>query len=294
MLKTKSLNKLPKSKEAAIKLNLKIYFDGTTCVNGHRGQRYVSSGCIKCALLRAIKRNPIDKKKRKEKTQKTLKSISRVCKRRLCDKVFTPKKKKDQIYCSMRCSDIQGKEDWKKRNWETYKASENVRKKKKYKIDAAYSKKMRLRSSNIYHSLSDDEKFERNKRNRQKEDPIKRRRYFRNYQNQRNKEDINHRLAGSLRARIRAALKAKNATKSFSTIHLVGCTVAELKEHLKSQFSKDMNWKNYGKWHVDHIRPVDSFDLKKINQQLECFHYTNLQPLWAQENLRKGTKKVQL
>ena len=73
-----------------------------------------------------------------------------------------------------------------------------------------------------------------------------------------------------------------------------GETLSRIFLALKSQFSKYMNWKNYGKWHVDHIRPVDSFDLKKINQQLECFHYTNLQRLWAQENLRKGTKKVQL
>ena len=119
-------------------------------------------------------------KKKKEKTKKTLKSISRVCKRRLCDNVFTSKKRKDQVFCSERCADIQGKENWKKRNKKKYLASERRRKKEKYSTDETYSKKMKKRSNKIYHSLSDDEKFQRNKKNRENEDPIKRRNYFRN------------------------------------------------------------------------------------------------------------------
>lgn len=281
---------LPKSKNEAIRIGSIIYNDGTKCINGHKGARYVSSGCVKCAILRAIKRNPIDRKKKKEKTKKTLKSISRVCKRRLCDNVFTPKKRKDQVFCSERCADIQGKEDWKKRNKKKYLASERRRKKEKYSTDETYSTKMKKRSNKIYHSLSDDEKFQRNKKNRENEDPIKRRNYFRNYQNQRNKEDINHRLAGSLRARIRAAIKRDKTTKSFSTMKLVGCTIEELKNHLKSQFDNKMNWQNYGSWHVDHIIPVTAFNLSDLEQQKECFHFTNLQPLWGTENLRKSNK----
>jgi hypothetical protein len=51
-----------------------------------------------------------------------------------------------------------------------------------------------------------------------------------------------------------------------------------------------MSFKNYGKWHIDHIRPCASFDLSKASEQKECFHYTNLQPLWAEDNLSKGIK----
>ena len=51
-----------------------------------------------------------------------------------------------------------------------------------------------------------------------------------------------------------------------------------------------MSWDNYGKWHIDHVRPCSSFDLTDAKQQEECFHYTNLQPLWAAENLQKGSK----
>jgi hypothetical protein len=51
-----------------------------------------------------------------------------------------------------------------------------------------------------------------------------------------------------------------------------------------------MSWENYGKWHIDHIRPLTSFNLSDENQQLKAGHYTNLQPLWASENVRKGAK----
>ena len=71
----------------------------------------------------------------KKKTKEILNSISRTCKRRLCNKTFTPKKRKDQVFCSARCADIQGKEDWKIRNKKQYLASERKRKKNKYPLD---------------------------------------------------------------------------------------------------------------------------------------------------------------
>ena len=82
----------------------------------------------------------------------------------------------------------------------------------------------------------------------------------------------------------------KNFKKSKSTETLVGCSFEDLKAHLESQFKDGMNWENYGQWHVDHIRPCVSFDLAKKSEQLECFHYTNLQPLWAEENIKKSDK----
>jgi len=49
-----------------------------------------------------------------------------------------------------------------------------------------------------------------------------------------------------------------------------------------------MNWENQGEWHVDHIRPICSFDMTIEEEQIKCFHYSNLQPLWAEDNLKKG------
>ena len=78
--------------------------------------------------------------------------------------------------------------------------------------------------------------------------------------------------------------------KAARTKELIGCSTNELREHLEKQFRDGMTWENYGKWHIDHIRPCASFDLSIKEQQLECFNYTNLQPLWAIENYRKSDK----
>ena len=61
----------------------------------------------------------------------------------------------------------------------------------------------------------------------------------------------------------------------------------ELKIHIEGKFVEGMTWENHGSWHLDHVRPCCSFDLKNEEEQKKCFHYTNLQPLWAVENLSK-------
>ena len=78
--------------------------------------------------------------------------------------------------------------------------------------------------------------------------------------------------------------------KLGKTVELVGCSYDDLVSHLESKFIDGMTWDNYGKWHVDHIRPCSSFNLSNVEQQKECFHWTNLQPLWAKDNLSKGSR----
>lgn len=68
------------------------------------------------------------------------------------------------------------------------------------------------------------------------------------------------------------------------------CTMGFLKSHLESQFTDVMNWSNQGKWHIDHRRPCASFDLTQEEQQRDYFHWSNLKPLWAFDNLSKGAK----
>jgi hypothetical protein len=104
----------------------------------------------------------------------------------------------------------------------------------------------------------------------------------------RRKQDVSFRIASNLRARLRQAIK--NNKKTTTTIDYLGCTINELKIHLEAKFTVGMSWDNYGKWHIDHIRPCSSFDMSKEIEQKECFHYTNLQPLWAIDNIRKSDK----
>jgi hypothetical protein len=99
------------------------------------------------------------------------------------------------------------------------------------------------------------------------------------------------RLAGNLRARIYGALKGRSREPHLG--ELIGCSIPELMRHLERQFSTGMSWENYGRWHVDHRRPLDSFDLNDPRQVLEAMNFRNLQPLWARGpggNLSKGAR----
>lgn len=102
--------------------------------------------------------------------------------------------------------------------------------------------------------------------------------------------DVQFKLATRLRIRMYCALKQNN--KAGSAIKELGCTVSELKSYLEKQFKDGMTWKNWGKkgWHIDHVKPLSSFDLTDSNQFAKAVHYTNLQPMWAEENLSKSNK----
>jgi hypothetical protein len=97
-------------------------------------------------------------------------------------------------------------------------------------------------------------------------------------------------LGKNLRSRINTCLK--NRSTRLSLIDLIGISLEELIVYLESKFLPGMSWDNYGNkgWHIDHIRPMSSFDLTNLEQQKCAMHYTNLQPLWAKDNLSKGAK----
>jgi hypothetical protein len=113
------------------------------------------------------------------------------------------------------------------------------------------------------------------------------------YVNNRLKTDIQFKLSHNLRARLRSAINRN--FKAGSAVKDLGCSIEELKQHLESKFKPGMTWDNWTSngWHIDHIKPLANFDLTNRQQLLEACHYTNLQPLWADENLSKG-KKVEI
>ena len=97
--------------------------------------------------------------------------------------------------------------------------------------------------------------------------------------------DHEFRLKERLRRRLR---KLTGGGLKRTARILVGCTWLEFREHIESQFRSGMSWDNCGQWHIDHIIPCRCFDLSKESEQLQCFHFTNLIPIWADDNLRKG------
>lgn len=113
------------------------------------------------------------------------------------------------------------------------------------------------------------------------------------YMRERRRTNIPFKIACVLRGRINAALKGKN--KSASTLKLLGCSVASFKIYLESKWETGMAWGNYGRypgWQIDHIMPCAIFDLTKPEHQRRCFHFSNMQPMWAVDNLSKNRTPV--
>jgi len=109
------------------------------------------------------------------------------------------------------------------------------------------------------------------------------------YIREKRKNNINIKISHNLRVRIRCAIKKNMKWKKSK--YVLGCDIETFKKHLESKFRDGMTWENYGSfWHIDHIRPCSSFDLSIVEEQQKCFHYTNLQPLTAEENHRKSDK----
>ena len=102
--------------------------------------------------------------------------------------------------------------------------------------------------------------------------------------------NLSYRIKSRVRDRVRQALKKQGQFVALRG--LVGCTKEELRDHLESRFVEGMTWANWGRdgWHVDHIIPLSSFDLSNEEQLRRAAHFTNLQPLWASENIRKNNK----
>ena len=158
-------------------------------------------------------------------------------------------------------------------------SDENAIRKAKRRI---VTKKYEQSEVGIKYRIARQKKYYLNNKEKRIKDSI-------NYYNKRRKIDNNFRLKINLRSRLTKAINSKN--KSNNTMVLLGIPNIEfLWKHLEKTFKKGMTRENYGKWHVDHIIPCSSFDLSKPEEQFKCFHYSNLQALWAKENLSKNNK----
>lgn len=118
---------------------------------------------------------------------------------------------------------------------------------------------------------------------------------MREYVKKRRSDDLAFKLVGRLRTRLTAALKAQKAPrviipKESVTVRMLGCSVSYLMEYLSTFFAPGMSWANHGEWEIDHVKPCRAFDLTNPEEQMKCFHYTNLFPVWKGINRRKSDK----
>ena len=112
--------------------------------------------------------------------------------------------------------------------------------------------------------------------------------YKKEYQKTKRKINPMYKFRCDVRSLTSAAFKRRKLKKGSKTQALLGCTFEELAQHLEKQFQEGMTLANHGEWHIDHIIPLASAKTKKQVEKL-C-HYTNLQPLWAVDNMKKGAK----
>jgi hypothetical protein len=222
----------------------------------------------------------------------------------LCCKKNFEKKKSNAKCCSSRCSSKifyhKNKEKIKQKWFEN--REKHIKRKRLFyaknkKIINEKARQYRLENKEkiknirkIYYDKN-KEKIKEKKRQYCIENNEKMRKVFKKY-HKKHSNNMSYRIKNALRARIRKTLFSKKTIKSENTLELLGCSIEQTRQHLESQFKEGMTWDNYGSygWHIDHIIPCSSFDLTDPEQQKQCFHYTNLQPLWWQENLSKGSK----
>lgn len=113
--------------------------------------------------------------------------------------------------------------------------------------------------------------------------------YNKTYIKERKKNPI-IRFRYNLRSRTSLAFRSMGFTKNSKTTEMLGSEWLSVKIHIENQFTKDMNWDNYGEWHIDHIIPLAYAKTKE--EIIKLCHYTNLQPLWAVDNMKKGSKII--
>lgn len=108
------------------------------------------------------------------------------------------------------------------------------------------------------------------------------------YGKKRYKEDRKFALKKNLRDRLSKALKSKKWKKNTKFSEYIGCTLDELKTHIQLKFTEGMTWDNYGEWEIDHIYPLS---LAKTEEEMyKLCHFSNLQPLWRSDNIKKSNK----
>lgn len=166
-----------------------------------------------------------------------------------------------------------------------YNSLERVKKRRIFSI-----KKWKKTENGIEAIKKYEQSEKRISKRKQYEKCQKRRSYKREYENGLNKNDINFKIAKNIRSRLNKCIKSDK--KEGSSVKDLGCSIHELKAYLESKFQIGMSWDNYGLhgWHIDHIVPLSSFDLSNRAELLKAVHYTNLQPLWSLDNIKKGSK----
>ena len=240
------------SRKEAIEKNLKRYYTGNPCERDHFSERLVSSrACIDCSRIH--EKNYLQTENGKER------------------KRLKQKKYRDNNLKKVRESDRKrSKTNEYKSRVKDYNTLDYVKEKRRL-----YNKS--YRAENLEKLRENDRLYGKTVR----------------------RKNPNHKLKENIRRRILLALNAKDTKKTKPIEVLLGCKIIDYKKYIEKLFypnpltGEKMSWKNHTLkgWHLDHIDPIDNFDLSNLSEQKKAFHFTNTQPLWWFENLKKGKSR---
>ena len=265
------------TRKQAQEKGLKQYFPGTTCKKGHITVRYTSGGrCMECQRILLAK-------KREEGYFRDYEAN-----RRETDPNWRANKARVALASYHRRKDYEGAKEKRREKYERYKnrdwyqeASKRAKARfvssgKKAEADRAYSQSEAGRVSREKARKAWREKFEA-----ERGMPVS---------TWKLKNDPQFKLHARLNTRISDALKRQGVVKASKTVDLIDAEIVHFKAYLAANWAEGMSWENYGRdgWHVDHVRPCASFDLTDEEQQLVCFNWRNLRPMWAAENISKS------
>lgn len=252
------------NRKIAIELGLKRYFTGKPCKYGHVSERILpSSNCAVCAKINASKKvsEMTDEQVEKKRKSARKSSAKRREKTRVYQKEYREKNKEKEA---------ERLKKWYEENKEKIKE-----KRAKYREKNKYSARQRYK-----------EYYQKNKQsifNRRSE-------YQNKYRKEKYSYDVSWRMSFKIRAMLARVLQQTKEPKHAKSELMIGYTRNQLLEHLESQFKEGMTWDNYGKWHIDHIKPISAFIKEGEKNPAVINSLENLRPLWAEDNFKKGSK----
>jgi hypothetical protein len=200
--------------------------------------------------------------------------LTRVCK--ICNKKFIYKHREKM--CSDKCK-IENKKQWSKKYWSTDKVKEKRK---------TYKKGNKVGNSKKWQSSEKGKEWWSRYRKENREIIQQR---INKWRNNKRKTSALYRLTERIRGQLKQAVKRRNFSQSQSTIQYLGVKLKYFKKYLEHKFQEGMTWENFGKvWHIDHIIPISMVDTSKEENIKFVFHYRNLQPMFAKDNLKKSNK----
>lgn len=221
----------------------------------------------------------------KNKCQKdSLDNQCKDCKKKRTKKYYQDTKERQSEYAKKyRKENKQKFKEQTKKYREANKEKIKEQSKKYYQANKERTKEREKK----YRQANKEKRKEREKKYRQA-NKEKFKAYYKKWSKHKRKNDPLYKLKNNLRDRAYKAFKNKGYSKNTKTQEMLGVDWEVCKQHIERQFKKGMNWDNQGEWHIDHIIPLSSANNEKELRKL-C-HYSNLQPLWAEDNLIKSAK----